>query len=325
MLRVPAMDQPPDSGGTRAVGLSDSVTSTTIVIFFGEHYSKQGVHTVLLRFLGREDFPPLPANVDVQELSWSRIGSAHFHFGEHVVDEAFGQAKELAGNGYQPHLPFSDDMKQWWYLYNIMWLLHEYHSISSETMKGWEGKLPESFKTRTLTKGTDQRYPAEQVHLWLDNLLISPSQESFVPRTGSVPNPTSRSAGSKDFPIGKSSNNINIDQVRAYIKACSTSGFHGEDEDVEKWKNSVAKWEKMDAEALERYKKATGRAKEPRTFSVALQFWKNIDDWMYALYALGAISKAELDVWVQLRSEMVTKLVMTIENKVKQRAWKSSH
>ncbi|KAJ3839503.1 hypothetical protein F5878DRAFT_678139 [Lentinula raphanica] len=317
LLRVPAMDQPPDSGGTRTVGLSDSVTSATIV---------------LLRFLGHGDVPPLPEDVDVEELSWSRIGSAHFQFGGHVIDEVFEQAKELT-NEYQPHLT-SNDMNEWWYMYNIMWSLHEYHSISSKTMKTWEDTLPKSFESRNLIKGTKisvivcyldrtLRVPAEEAYLRLGDLLISPGQEYSVPYTESaVPNPPRRS-GSTDSPIGEIRKDINIDQVRAYNESHSTIGFHGEHEDVENWKKSVAEWRKMDAAALARYKQYRGPMKEPKTYSVALKFWNNIDDWMYALYALRAISEAELDAWVQLRSTMVKKLVKAIDNRVKERARKS--
>ncbi|KAJ3969311.1 hypothetical protein EV361DRAFT_870183 [Lentinula raphanica] len=216
---------------------SKSLPATAVTL--REHYSNQGNHTALLRFMGYEDFFWPVGNVQIDKLSWTPIGPAHFWDAEEV-NKAFLQAKKYLAEQLQhypiPHDdPVSNEMNKWRYTNDIMLSLSRYPAIDSKTMTSWTRKLP-VFLTGTLTGGK-----AEEAYLWLGDLLISPTAIYSVPPMRLVEVPAE---GRKfvSFSVGKIRNDISFDQVQKYVKSHSSLEFHGSHKDMKEWRKRKEEW-----------------------------------------------------------------------------------
>ncbi|KAJ3969309.1 hypothetical protein EV361DRAFT_999874 [Lentinula raphanica] len=304
-VSVTAIMQP--IAGTTALKFPPA-TAVTLEIYLGEHYSDQGNHTALLHFAGYEDFFWPSGNIQLDHLSWTHIGPAHFWDAE-GVDYAFLHAKRHLAEQLQ-HYPTSADnpipneMNKWRYPNDIVWSLYHYPSslIHSDTMKRWEGKLP-VFLTRIMTRGkgirlvvcytgNERKNVAEPAYLWIGDLLISFSN-------GYDPVP----------PTGLEGFDIDHMQayVESYVKSHPSPKFRGSHQDVEKWKNKEEEWRQKYGEFMKHRQSSEGQP--PRNYLDALRYWKYIDDFIYALEQYGAISGAELASWVKLHSKNMNKLV----------------
>ncbi|KAJ3710163.1 hypothetical protein C8R42DRAFT_381589 [Lentinula raphanica] len=320
LLRVAAMDPSPHWDGTMTL---DPSNPPRVDIHLGEHYKQSGEHIVLLHFNPDHGyFPPLRGDVPMNQISWTLLGFVQFPSVGHVI-YALEQAKKHADKEYQ-HFSPSNDMNKWWYPTDMMWILHQHYWIDPSTMNRFEDRLPKSFMARRLIRGTElsavacysedkndlnRVSTAEEAYLWLGDLLMAPSHEYHVPRSGSLSVPA-HGVGCTDFSIGTIQNEINIDQVRAYIASYSTPGFNGvHGSDMEKWGMKVEEWRK-EVESGGHH-----RSTPEASPWDALENLKYVDDLIFALhtFGFGAISEAELDCWVKIRSPLVGTLVKRIE------------
>ncbi|KAJ3741642.1 hypothetical protein EV360DRAFT_76735 [Lentinula raphanica] len=230
-----------------------------------EHYSNQGNHTALLRFMGYEDFFWPVGNVQIGELSWTPIGPAHFWDAEEV-NKAFLQAKKYRAEQLQhyPILhddPVSNEMNKWRYTNDIMLSLSQYPAIDSNFQDNDEldtqtaSVLDRNFDQRKRLdicvvvcflnlKNPKKQVLAEEAYLWLGDLLISPTAIYSVPPMRLVEVPAE---GRKfvSFSVGKIHNNISFDQVQKYVKSHLSPAFHSLHKDVKEWRKRKEEWREV--------------------------------------------------------------------------------